>query len=120
MAVTATVLVLDFIQLQTRVPVEAAPGIASEETAALPVDPEFTTTVTLPRRADSRRGTPLRRADPQLSATMTFELVGDGRLLATGTIGPGTAKAFAAEIKKRGAYVKTVVLPRLHATGVDG
>ena len=30
--------------------------------------------------------------------------------MATGTIMPGTAKAFADEIDKRGAYVKTVVL----------
>ena len=41
---------------------------------------------------------------------MTFELVGDGRLIATGTIVPGTADAFAAEVEKRGGYVKTVVL----------
>jgi hypothetical protein len=41
---------------------------------------------------------------------MTFELVADGRLLATGTIQPGTAKTFAAEVEKRGSYVKTVAL----------
>jgi hypothetical protein len=41
---------------------------------------------------------------------MTFELVGDGRLMAVGTIEPGTAEAFAAEVAKRGSYVKTVVL----------
>ena len=41
---------------------------------------------------------------------MTFDLQGDGRLLAVGTIVPGTGQAFAAELKKRGGYVKTVVL----------
>jgi hypothetical protein len=41
---------------------------------------------------------------------MTFELVGGGRLLATGTITPGTSKAFASEIERRGDYIKTVVL----------
>ena len=41
---------------------------------------------------------------------MTFDLQADGRLMATGTIMPGTAKAFAAEVDKRGGYVKTVVL----------
>jgi hypothetical protein len=41
---------------------------------------------------------------------MSFDLRADGRLLATGTIRPGTAKVFAAEIEKRGSYVKTVVL----------
>jgi len=43
-------------------------------------------------------------------AKMTFDLTGGGRLLATGAIAPGTAQAFAAEIEKRGGYVKTVVL----------
>jgi hypothetical protein len=41
---------------------------------------------------------------------MSFELMDNGRLIAAGTISPGTAKAFAAEIEKRGSYVKTVVL----------
>jgi hypothetical protein len=41
---------------------------------------------------------------------MTFELVGDGRLMATGTIMFGTADQFAAEVAKRGSYIKTVVL----------
>ncbi len=41
---------------------------------------------------------------------MTFDLRADGRLIATGTITPGTAAAFAGEIDKRGGYVKTVVL----------
>lgn len=41
---------------------------------------------------------------------MTFELVRDGRLIATGSIAPGSARTFAAEIDERGAYVKTVVL----------
>ena len=41
---------------------------------------------------------------------MTFELVGGGKLMATGTITPGISEAFAAEIGKRGDYIKTVVL----------
>lgn len=41
---------------------------------------------------------------------MTFELVGGGRLMATGTITPGLSEAFAAEVGKRGDYIKTVVL----------
>jgi hypothetical protein len=41
---------------------------------------------------------------------MTFELVQDGRLLATGTIQPGSAELFAAEVEKRGGSIKTVVL----------
>jgi hypothetical protein len=57
-----------------------------------------------------RRLVPLRPPDARLAQPMTFELVGGGRLLATGTITPGISKAFAAEIERRGDYVKTVVL----------
>ena len=60
-------------------------------------------------RRDDKRGVP-QRGDERLRAAMAFDLVGDGRLIAVGTIRPGTAKAFAAEIAKRGGYVKTVVL----------
>ncbi|OYX75674.1 MAG: hypothetical protein B7Y95_01460 [Rhizobiales bacterium 32-66-11] len=49
-------------------------------------------------------------ADDALNAPMTFDLQSDGRLAATGTIAPGTAALFAAEVEKRGSYVKTVVL----------
>lgn len=48
--------------------------------------------------------------DSALNAPMTFDLQSDGRLAATGTIAPGTAALFAAEVEKRGSYVKTVVL----------
>ena len=41
---------------------------------------------------------------------MTFELVGGGKLMATGTITPGISQAFAAEVGKHGDYIKTVVL----------
>jgi hypothetical protein len=65
----------------------------------------------LPSR-DSERGrpAPLRKPDPQLQNAMSFDLQSGGRLIATGTIMPGTAKAFADEIEKRGGYVNTVVL----------
>jgi hypothetical protein len=45
-----------------------------------------------------------------MAKPMTFELVGGGRLMATGIITPGVSAAFAAEIGKRGDYVKTEVL----------
>jgi hypothetical protein len=113
LAVTATVLVVDFVDLNGRVPEQAvaSPSVPS----AVPEDVGPDTTKTATRRgtsrrdADERRG-PLRRPDAQLSAAMTFDLLADGRLLATGMINPGTAAAFAAEIEKRGGYVKTVVL----------
>jgi hypothetical protein len=57
-----------------------------------------------------RRGAPMPRPDGALAKPMTFELMGGGRLMATGTITPGIAEAFATEIGKRGDYIKTVVL----------
>lgn len=58
----------------------------------------------------NRGGVPMPHADGTLAKPMAFELVGGGRLMATGTITPGASEAFAAEIAKRGDYVKTVVL----------
>jgi hypothetical protein len=57
-----------------------------------------------------KRLMPLPPPDPVLVQPITFELTGGGRLMATGTITAGSAQAFAAEIDKRGDYVKTVVL----------
>jgi hypothetical protein len=41
---------------------------------------------------------------------MTFALGKNGRLIATGTIAPGSAEAFASEVNARGEYIKTIVL----------
>jgi hypothetical protein len=57
-----------------------------------------------------KRLTPLPQPDGAMAKPMTFELVGDGKLMATGTITPGISEAFAAEVGKRGDYIKTVVL----------
>jgi hypothetical protein len=57
-----------------------------------------------------RRLAPLPQPDGSLRKPMAFELVGGGKLMATGTITPGVSEAFAAEIARRGDYVKTVVL----------
>jgi hypothetical protein len=57
-----------------------------------------------------KRLMPLPQPDGALTQAMTFELVGGGRLIATGTITPGSSRTFAAEIERRGDYVKTVVL----------
>jgi hypothetical protein len=57
-----------------------------------------------------KRLLPLRQPDGRLAQSMTFELIGGGKLLATGTITPGTSKALASEIERRGDYIKTVVL----------
>jgi hypothetical protein len=57
-----------------------------------------------------KRLAPLPQPDGAMAKPMTFELVGGGKLAATGTITPGISEAFAAEVGKRGDYIKTVVL----------
>jgi hypothetical protein len=57
-----------------------------------------------------KRLTPLPKPEGILAKPMTIELLGGGKLMATGTITPGISKAFATEIEKRGDYIKTVVL----------
>jgi hypothetical protein len=57
-----------------------------------------------------KRLAPLPRPEGAMATPMTFELVGGGRLMSTGTITPGISEAFAAEVGKRGDYIKTVVL----------
>jgi hypothetical protein len=57
-----------------------------------------------------KRLVPLPQPDGVLAKPMTFELVGGGRLMATGAITPGISEAFAAEIGRHGDYIKTVVL----------
>jgi len=66
-----------------------------------------------------RRLMTLPRPDGALAQAMTFELVGGGRLMATGTITPGSSRSFAAEIERRGDYVKTVVLNSPGGSVVD-
>jgi hypothetical protein len=100
---TLAVLVLDYTDVQER---------AAERMAALPTTEQPAEPGPLPARPreGGRRPAPLRETDARLREKMTFDLAGDGRLLAVGTIAPGTAEAFAAEVAKRGSYVKTVVL----------
>src|SRR5258708_37593796 len=57
-----------------------------------------------------RRLMPLPEPQGAMAKPMTLELVSGGKLMATGTITPGLSEAFAAEVDKRGDYIKTVVL----------
>jgi hypothetical protein len=57
-----------------------------------------------------KRLVPLPQPDGAMAQPMTFELVSGGKLMATGTITAGSSQSFAAEVGKRGDYVKTVVL----------
>jgi hypothetical protein len=73
--------------------------------------PSVLPAIPLPATPDhDKRLTTRPPADGAMGKPMTFELVGGGRLMATGTLTPGISEAFAAEIGKRGDYVKTVVL----------
>jgi hypothetical protein len=60
-------------------------------------------------RGDTRL-VPLPQPDRAMAQPMTFELVGGGRLMASGTITPGISENFAAEAERHGEYIKTVVL----------
>lgn len=97
---TVTVLALDYLELS---------GLREEVASNLP---DFSTEGVPAALPDGDRPTigPLRRPDGALGGKMTFELVGEGRLRATGTIQPGTARIFAEEVEKRGGYIKTIVL----------
>jgi hypothetical protein len=66
--------------------------------------------LTPPMAGRDKRLMPLPQTDGALALPMKFELVSGGRLMATGTITPGISDAFAAEVGRRGDYIKTVVL----------
>jgi hypothetical protein len=97
---TVAVLVLDYLELSD-LRGQAAAGLPRIMTEAIPA--------ALPEDGEPAVA-PLRKPDRTLSQKMRFELLPGGRLQAIGTIHPGTAKAFAEEIDKRGSYVTTVVL----------
>ena len=97
---TVTVLALDYLELS---------GLREQVAATIPDMSTDAIPAALPSDGEPMIG-PLRRPDGPLAAKMIFELVADGRLRATGTIHPGTAKIFAEEVEKRGGYIKTIVL----------
>ena len=109
-AVTVAVLTADLA---------AGNGWISASDASLdPATPQLSPGIDLPVPAvlapwlpgGDRRVTPVPRPDGAMAKPMTFELVGGGKLMATGTITPGSSQAFAAEVARRGDYVRTVVL----------
>jgi hypothetical protein len=57
-----------------------------------------------------KRLVPLPPQDGVTAKPMTFELVGGGKLMATGTIAPGSSESFATEVDRHGEYIRTVVL----------
>ena len=111
--VTVAVLALDLADLQG--------PIASADTAASPAEiREESPALNLPNVLPSilapllpggdKRLVMLPEPDGALARPMTFELVGGGKLMATGIITPGISAIFAAEVGRHGDYIKTVVL----------
>src|ERR1700692_4084144 len=60
--------------------------------------------------ARGKRLVPLPQPESASAKPMTFELVGGGRLMASGTITPGVSQSFAAEAERHSEYIRTVVL----------
>ena len=107
--VTAVVLAADLAGINGWI---GAPNPAAEVRREAPPDlPSLLPSIPLPALPDGeKRVTPRPQPDGLMAKPMTFELVGGGKLIANGTITPGISEAFAAEVAKRGDYIKTVVL----------
>ncbi|CCD86378.1 conserved protein of unknown function [Bradyrhizobium sp. ORS 285] len=107
LVVTIVVLAADLIELNDpRASSEAASpqlDIRKEPTDA----PAETPSVLTPLL---KRLMPLPKGDPALEQPISLELRGGGRLYATGTITPGSARAFTDEVERHGEYIKTIVL----------
>jgi hypothetical protein len=72
--------------------------------------PKLVPAILAPLLPGDKRLAPLPRPEGATAQPMTFELVGGGRLMATGTITPGISQSFAAEAERHGEYIRTVVL----------
>jgi hypothetical protein len=79
--------------------------------SAAPGLPDMVPSILAPLLPGSdKRLQPLPQPDGALAHAMTFDLLGGGRLMATGAITPGISQSFAAEVGKHGDYIRTVVL----------
>ena len=112
-AVTLAVLALDFAGQNrwiTYPDAIAAPAEIKQAAPSLDL-PNVAPSILAPLLpGGDKRATPLPQPEGALAKPMTFELVGGGKVIASGTITPGIAETFAAEIGKRGDYIKTIVL----------
>jgi hypothetical protein len=110
-AAAIVVLAYDYYEMATEADAEEAAITESEpspQTAIPGALPSLLPSMPALRPGDRR--VPFRRPDGKLAEKMTFDLVGDGKLMATGMITPGTVETFKVEVEKRGGYIKTVVL----------
>src|SRR5260370_14173236 len=87
-----------------------APVEIREDSPALNL-PRLVPSIFAPLLPDGgKRLLPLPQPEGALAKPMTFELVGGGRLMASGTITPGVSQSFAAEAERHSEYIRTVVL----------
>jgi hypothetical protein len=88
----------------------ASPAEVREEDAPPQSLPSLLPSILAPLLPGDKRLVRLPQPDGLLAKPMTFELIGGGKLLATGTITSGISASFAAEVGRRGDYIRTVVL----------
>ena len=99
---------IDYYEMLTNSPGDEA-AISSPVPASEP-SPSLLPSIMPDIKPGKNRRIAMPKLDGKISEKMTFELLGDGKLYATGMIYVGAFKAFKAEVEKRGGYVKTVVL----------
>jgi len=99
---------IDYYEMLTNSPGDEA-AISSPVPASEP-SPSLLPSIMPDIKPGKNRRIAIPKLDGKISEKMTFELLGDGKLYATGMIYVGAFKAFKAEVEKRGGYVKTVVL----------
>jgi hypothetical protein len=88
----------------------AAPAEVREDSPALNL-PSMVPSILAPLLPGAdKRLVPLPQPDGATARPMTFDLVGGGKLMATGTITPGSSESFATEVGRHSEYIKTVVL----------
>src|ERR1700722_19282854 len=88
----------------------AEPAEIGEDLPALNL-PSLLPSILSPLLPDrDNRLVPLPQPDRAMVKPMTFELVGGGRLMASGTITAGVSQSFAPEAERHGEYIRTVVL----------
>jgi hypothetical protein len=109
--VTIAVLAVDLASTQGWIVLRGpAPAEVSEDSPALNL-PSLLPSILAPLLPGAdKRLMPLPQPEGATAQPMTFELVGGGKLMATGTITPGSSEGFAAEVGRHSEYIKTVVL----------
>jgi hypothetical protein len=111
--VTIAMLAVDLASMQGWIAIPefaAAPAEVREDSPALNL-PSLVPSILAPLLPGAdKRLVPLPQPEGATARPMTFELVGGGKLMATGTITPGSSESFATEVGRHSEYIKTVVL----------